>query len=128
MTKKHLLWWILDFLSREHPDVLRDMQERMTGDAGEGWVKAALAERIAAYQEVSAAGYKFVGEFKREGQKLYRDIVVAHPDRNLAEAEASAHLQGADKIDMITLSSTDLDMLKLQKGQIRTGDGIRQIR
>ena len=129
MTKQHLLWWIFDFLTREHPDVLKDMQERIAGDAGERWVKAAFAERLAAYQEVGPAGYKFLGEFKRDGQPtVWRDVVVAHPDRVLAEAEATAHLRGADKVEMITLSSADLDTLKLQKGQIRTSDGMGWIR
>jgi hypothetical protein len=108
MTKQHLLWWIFDFLAREHPNVLRDMQERMTGDAGDRWVQAAFAERLAAYQEVSAAGYKFLGEFRRNGQpSVHRDIVVAHSDRKLAEAEASAYLHGADQVTMITLSSAE---------------------
>jgi hypothetical protein len=129
MTKQHLLYWIFDFLAREHPAVLRDMQERITGDAGDRWVKAGFAERLAAYQEVSAAGYKFLGEFRRDGQpSVWRDVVVAHPDRNLAQAEANAHLHGADKVEMIILSSTDLDTLKLQKGQIRTNDGIGWIK
>jgi hypothetical protein len=93
MTKKHLLWWILDFLNREHPAVLKDMQERLAGDAGEGWVRKAFADSLAAYQEVRAAGYKFLAEYRREGQPSeFHDLVVAHPDRNLAEAEANARL------------------------------------
>lgn len=42
MNKKHLLWWIFDFLRSEHPDVLLDMQTRLVGDLGEEWVKAGL--------------------------------------------------------------------------------------
>jgi hypothetical protein len=129
MTKQHLLWWIFDFLTREHPEVLRDMQERITGDAGEPWVKAALAERLAEYQGVSAAGYKFLGEFPRAGHPSeWRDVIVAHPDRTLAEAEANAHLHGASKVEMIILSSSDLAALKLQTGQIRTKDGIGRLK
>jgi hypothetical protein len=129
MTKQHVLWWIFEFLTRKHPEVLREMQEQITGDAGEPWVNAALAERLAAYQEVSPAGYKFLGEVKREGlPAIWRDIVVANPDRDRATAEAAAHLRGAEKIEMIILSSADLDALKLQKGQIRTKDGIVAMR
>ena len=60
MNKTHLLWWIFDFLRREHPDVLADMQDRLVGDAGDEWVKAAFAERLAAFGDVNPAGYKFL--------------------------------------------------------------------
>ena len=35
MTKRHLLYWVFDFLEREHPNVMNDMRERIAGDAGE---------------------------------------------------------------------------------------------
>jgi len=68
-----------------------------------------FAERFAAYHEVRPAGYKFLGEFRRDGESpTYHDIVVARPDRKSAEAEAKAHLSGANKIEMIELSKSDL--------------------
>jgi hypothetical protein len=35
MTKAHLLYWIFDFLEQQHPEVLKDMRERLAGDHGE---------------------------------------------------------------------------------------------
>src|SRR5215472_8615372 len=87
-----------------------------------------LAERLSVFREEGPAGYKFLAEFAQDGKpSRFRDLVVAHPDRRIAEAEANKHLTGATKVDMITLSSSDLIQLKLEKGQIRTGDGILSI-
>jgi hypothetical protein len=120
MTKYHLLYWIFDFLEQQHPEVLKDMRERIAGDAGDEWVPEALAERLDAYQEIRPAGYKFLGEFPRAGQNpAYRDFVIAIPNRKLAEDQAKAHLDGAAKITAITLSRDDLTKLGLQEGQIR---------
>jgi hypothetical protein len=83
MNRKHLLWWIFDFLRREHPDVFTDMQERLVVDAGDNWVKGALAERLAAFAEASPSGYKFPAEFRQEGNlSAFKDLVVYDPDRS----------------------------------------------
>jgi hypothetical protein len=120
MTKAHLLYWIFDFLEQHHPEVLKDMRARIAGDAGDQWVPTALAERFHAYDEVRPAGFKFLGEFSRSGQDpVYRDFIMAIPNRKRAEEEARAHLGGAAKISMITLSRDDLTRLGLQEGQIR---------
>jgi hypothetical protein len=120
MTKAHLLYWIFDFLEQQHPEVLKDMRQRIAGDAGDQWVPAALAERFHAYEEVRPAGYKFLGEFLRAGEDpAYRDFIMAIPNRKRAEEEATAHLAGAAKITMITLSRDDLIRLGLKEGQIR---------
>jgi hypothetical protein len=111
---------MLYFLEQEHPNVLNDMRERIAGDAGDQWVHEALTERFAAYEEVRPAGYKFLGEFRRDGQSpAYRDLVVAYSDRKSAAAEARAHLSGADNIKTIALSRADLASMNLQEGQIR---------
>jgi hypothetical protein len=75
MNKKHLLWWVFDFLDREHPDVLLDMQNRMAGDAGDDWVKAALAERLSAFRDASPMGYKFLGEGLPSRPAPHRQVV-----------------------------------------------------
>jgi hypothetical protein len=125
MNKKHLLWWIFDFLRQEHPGVLRDMKERLVGEAGEEWVKAGLAERLAAFEEVSPAGYKFLAEYQQSGSpSTFKDLVVYDPSRSSAEAQAAKYLAGATKTEMIILSRDDLKQLKLQPGQMRTVNGI----
>src|SRR5690242_6246396 len=124
MNKKHLLWWIFDFLQREHPDVWADMQERLVGDTGDAWVKNALAERITAFGEASPAGYKFLAEFRQEGSpSTFKDLVVYDPDRRVAEAQSAKHLAGAEKIEILILSHDDLKQLKLRPGQMRTVNG-----
>jgi hypothetical protein len=129
MNKKHLLWWIFDFLQREHPNVLTDMQERLLGDAGDEWVKGALAERLAAFAEASPAGYKFLAEFRQGGNpSTFKDLVVYDADRGNAEAHAAKHLAGANKMEMIILSHDDLKQLKIRPGQMRTVDGIVAIK
>jgi len=129
MNKTHLLWWIFDFLRREHPDVLADMQDRLVGDAGDEWVKAAFAERLAAFGDVSPAGYKFLAEYRNEGgPSTFKDLGVCDPDRRFAESEAAKHLAGATKMNTMILSSDDIKQLKLQPGQIRTGDGVVSIK
>jgi hypothetical protein len=129
MTKSHLLYWMFDYLTRKHPEVLKEMEEQIAGDVGDKWVKAALAERLAAYEEVRPAGYKFLGEFRREGQtSLFEDVVVADPDRNLAETQAKEHLRNATKVDVVVLSRADLAALKLEQGQIRTKDGVKPLK
>jgi hypothetical protein len=32
MTKRHILYWMFNFLGREHPDFLNDMKQRIAGD------------------------------------------------------------------------------------------------
>jgi hypothetical protein len=129
MNKKHLLWWVFDFLQREHPDVLSDMQERLVGDVGEEWVKNGLAERLSAFAEAGPAGYKFLAEFKKgEEPATFKDLVVYDADRGSAEAQAAMHLAGASKMDMIILSHDDLKHLNIRPGQMRTGDGIVAIK
>lgn len=127
ITKKHVLYWVFDFLAREYPAVLKDLLKRTEGDKEEPWVNKSLAERYAAYKEVGPAGYKYLGEFVKDGQVTYRDLVVAHPDKKLADAEVETVLSGASKVSMIILSASDLEALKLQPGQVRTPEGIRQI-
>jgi hypothetical protein len=79
-----------------------------------------LEEYLAAYEAVKPARYKFLGEFRRVGQSpMRRDIVVARLDLKSQEAEASAHLSGADKITMITLSKSDLANMNLKEGEVR---------
>lgn len=125
MNKKHLLWWMFDFLQREHPNVLSDMQERLVGDAGDEWVRSALAERLAAFAEASPAGYKFLAEFRQEGKpSSFKDLVVYDADRANAEAQAAKHLAGANKMEMVIFSHDDMKQLKLRPGQMRTVDGI----
>lgn len=129
MNKKHLLYWIFDFLQREHPNVWADMQERLVGDAGEEWVKGALAERLAAYSEASPAGYKFLAEFRQgDNPPTSKDLVVYDADRALAEAQAAKHLSGADTISMIIFSHDDMKQLKLRPGQMRTVNGIVELK
>jgi hypothetical protein len=129
MNKKHLLWWIFDFLQREHPNALTDMQERLVGDTGEKWVKGALAEGLTAFAEASPAGYKFLAEFRQGGNpSTFKDLVVYDAHRDSAEAQAAKHLAGADKMDMIILSHDDLKQLSLRPGQMRTVNGIVQIK
>lgn len=101
------------------------MQERLVGDAGDNWVKGALAERLDAFAEASPAGYKFLAEFHQEGNPpTFKDLVVYDPDRGSAEAQAAKHLAGAKKMEMLILSHDDLKQLKLQPGQMRTVNGI----
>jgi hypothetical protein len=120
MNKRHILYWMFNFLEREHPNVLSDMKERIAGDDGDQSVREALEEYLAAYGEVKPAGYKFHGEFRRVGQSTtHRDIVVAQADLKTAEAKASEHLSGADKITMIALSKSDLANMNLKEGQVR---------
>jgi hypothetical protein len=129
MNKTHLLWWIFEFLRREHPAVLADMESRLVGDASDNWVKAALAERLAAFSDVSPAGYKFLAEYRNDdGPSTFKDLVVCDPDLRLAESEAAKHLAGATKMEISILSSDDLRQLNLQAGQIRSGDGIAVIK
>jgi hypothetical protein len=128
VTKQHLIWWIFTFLRQHHRTVFDDMCERLIGDAQDRWVKAGLAERLEAYEKVAPAGYKFLAEFKREGQgSTWEDLVVAHGDWDKAQSQASARLGGADKVDMIILSESDLTTMHLRKGQIRTKDGILEL-
>ncbi len=117
MTKKHVLYWIFDFLEQEHPEVLSDMKERIAGDAGDQWVPRAFAERLAAYEDIKPAGYKFNGEY--EGGKFH-DYVEADPGRKSVETKAREHLKGAREIKMITLSKDDLANMNLKPGQVRT--------
>ena len=128
MNKKHLLFWIFDFLQREHPNVLTDMQERLVGDAGDEWVQGALAERLAAFAEASPAGYKFLAEFREEGSPpTFKDLVVYDADRGKAKTQAAKHLAGASKMEMIIFSHDDLKQLKIRPGQMRTVNGIVSI-
>jgi hypothetical protein len=121
MTKKHLLYWMFDFLEQEHPDVLNDMKERIAGEAEEEWVTRAFAERFGAYEEIRPAGYKFLDEFKEPGKSSsFRDYVEANRDRKSVEAKAREHLRGADAIRRIALSKADLAVMNLKPGQIRT--------
>ncbi|MBR0954146.1 hypothetical protein [Bradyrhizobium canariense] len=125
MNKKHLLWWIFDFLQREHPAALQDMQARLAGDLGDDWVTAALAERLAAFEDARPAGYKFTAEYKGDGAPTkFKDLVIYDSDRRLAETEAAQQLRGATKLDMIILSKDDLKQFNLEPGQMRTTDGI----
>jgi hypothetical protein len=120
MTKQHLLYWVFNFLEREHPNALNDMRERITGDAGDRWVPKQFAERFAAYEEIRPAGYKFTGEFKRPGQpSIFHDYFEACPDPKSVETRAKEHLKGADNITMITLSKADLVNMNLKDGEVR---------
>jgi hypothetical protein len=59
-------------------------------------------------------------EYLRDGQNPeYRDLVIAVPNRKLAEGQAKVHLDGAAKITVITLSRDELTKLGLQDGQVR---------
>lgn len=122
MNKKHLLYWIFDFLQREHPAAWSDMQERLVGDVGEEWVRTALAERVVAFNEAAPAGYKFLAEFR--DPPTSKDLVVCDPNRRNAEAQAAKHLAGASNVKMLILSHDDLRQLGLRPGQMRTVDGI----
>jgi hypothetical protein len=120
MTKQHLLYWMFDFLEQEHPGALNDMKERIAGDAGDQWVPQAFAERLAAYEEIRPAGYKFLGEYKEMGKSpTFHDYVEASSNRKSVEARAREHLNGADKITMITLSKGDLANMNLKPDQVR---------
>jgi hypothetical protein len=90
MTKQHLLYWVFDFLEREHPNALNDMKEQIAGDAQDQWVPQAFAERLAAYQDIRPAGYKFLGKFPGN-PPTYRDYVEACPDLKSVEAKARAY-------------------------------------
>jgi hypothetical protein len=67
-----------------------------------------------------AAGWKFVGEFKR-GRKagLSLECIVALSDRNEAERIARKKLAGADRITAIELSKKELMALNIIEGGVR---------
>ena len=62
-----------------------------------------------------AAGWKFVGKFKR-GRKapVSLECIVAHPDPEVAKGIARAKLIGADTITVIELSRADLKALNVR--------------
>ena len=45
MTRKHLMWWIIDYLSRNHSMLLANMEE-LKGDADNQWVNKAFNDAI----------------------------------------------------------------------------------
>jgi hypothetical protein len=102
MTKRHLLYWVFDFLEQEeHPDVLDHMKASIGGDAGDQWVPEALAERLAAYEDIRPAGYKFVGEFQESrvfphNNKQAGSVCVAFMCRWWGYAERRRHTPTCD--------------------------------
>ena len=47
MTRKHLLWWIIAYLQNNHPSVLTDMLENISGDGEDKkWVASAFLEAV----------------------------------------------------------------------------------
>jgi hypothetical protein len=81
-------------------------------------VPQAFAERLAAYQDIRPAGYKFLGKFPGN-PPTYRDYVEARPDLKSVEAKARAHLHGAESFTMITLSKADLANMNLKESEVR---------
>ncbi len=53
MNKKHLLWWVFDWIDRCQPEGIdaEVMANIIVGDDDNAWVKEAMQEKLIAYKE-----------------------------------------------------------------------------